>query len=619
MLTLLRHTLIFFFVCTIAFDGFATDPAKIKIDGYVGEKIDLIIEKRILGQDVGMLVDPFKLKNETWCWQSEFWGKWMLSATAAYRYKPDEALMEKMQYAVQGLLDTQLSNGYIGNYGPENQLTRWDIWGRKYSMLGLIRYFEISGDRKSLRGAQKVADHLLSQVGLGKTDITHTGFYHGMASSSVLEPIMYLYNHTKEQKYLDFATYIVNQWETEDGPKLISKALEGIAVKDRFPPPAKWWSWENGQKAYEMMSCYEGLLEYYKVNKKPEHLEAVVKTVENIIDTEINIAGSGSAFECWYGGHEKQTIPTYHTMETCVTMTWMKLCDNLLELTGDPKYADQIEKAFYNALLASAKFDASEIAKYSPLMGTRSEGEQQCSMPINCCNANGPRGYTLIPDFALSNSENEITVNYLGQLQGEVILGNGKAVGLEQITEYPRNGNIKLQLYPEARMEFILKVRIPAWSLHAEIKVNGVSTMRPEAGTFAVLNRKWEKGDVVEIDLEMQGMIHENNEHQAITWGPVVLARDGRFTDGDVDESMIIQSQQSRVKLTPVTNPPENIWLAFTVPCQVGTNLETQRKEPVDIHFCDFASAGNSWAESSRYRVWIVKTLNVMNMNYEKY
>jgi DUF1680 family protein len=166
---------------------------------------------------------------------------------------------------------------------------------------------------------------------------------------------------------------------------------------------------------------------------------------------------------------------------------------------------------------------------------------------------------------------------------------------------------------------FDLKIRIPAWSKSAKITINGTSVADPEGGKYAVLNRTWKKGDVVEIALQMQGMIHENNEHQAITWGPVLLARDGRFADGDVDESMIIQSQESKVELTPVAHPPENIWLVFTVPCKVGTNLETQGKEPALIRFCDFASAGNSWDESSRYRVWIVKTLNVMNMNYEKY
>jgi len=65
--------------------------------------------------------------------------------------------------------------------------------------------------------------------------------------------------------------------------------------------------------------------------------------VKNIIESEINIAGSGTAFECFYNGAKYQAEPTYHTMETCVTMTWMKLCFNLLRLTENSLYADQIE------------------------------------------------------------------------------------------------------------------------------------------------------------------------------------------------------------------------------------------------------------------------------------
>ena len=65
-------------------------------------------------------------------------------------------------------------------------------------------------------------------------------------------------------------------------------------------------------KAYEMMSCYEGLLELYKVTGNPLYLSVVEKTVGHIVREEINVAGSGSAFECWYGGKERQTQPTYH-------------------------------------------------------------------------------------------------------------------------------------------------------------------------------------------------------------------------------------------------------------------------------------------------------------------
>jgi hypothetical protein len=589
----------------------------LKFNGYVGDRIDQIISKRILAQDVGMLVAPFELKNETRCWQSEFWGKWMLSAVSTYQYQPSDVLLDKMQGAVQGLLSSQLPNGYIGNYGPEHQLTSWDIWGRKYSMLGLIRYFEVTGDRTALEGATKVADHLISQIGPGKTDITHTGFYRGMASSSVLEPVVYLYNHTGNKDYLDFASYIIAQWESPDGAKLISKGLENVPVKDRFPPPEKWWSWENGQKAYEMMSCYEGLLEYYKVTKNPSHLEAVIKTVDNIMETEINIAGSGSAFECWYGGKNKQTIPTFHTMETCVTITWMKLCNNLLELTGNPKYADEIERSFYNALLASVKNDASEIAKYSPLVGIRSEGEHQCNMPINCCNANGPRGFTLMPDFAVKSREESLTINYLGSFRGEWTLNKKVPVKINQKTDYPVSGRIAIYVDPERKLKFALKIRIPAWAENARVQVNDGSVIEVQSGAYMTIDRTWEEGDLVLVNLNMSLRKHELNEQQALTWGPLALARDSRFQDGDVDESMIIDKKELTAK--PVDGMDQNIWMVFTVPGRMGANMEAGSDQYKAIKFCDFGSAGNTWDENDRYRVWLPKTLNVMKQNYESY
>lgn len=76
--------------------------------------------------------------------------------------------------------------------------------------------------------------HLMTQVGLGKVNIVTTGNYIGMPSSSVLEPVMYLYNRTRQDKYLDFAKYIVKQWETPEGPRLISKAMRIFLSPDVF-------------------------------------------------------------------------------------------------------------------------------------------------------------------------------------------------------------------------------------------------------------------------------------------------------------------------------------------------------------------------------------------------
>lgn len=589
------------------------------IKGYPGEIIDKCIVKRIKGQDVDHLIEPFTLKNETSAWQSEFLGKWMLSAVAAYQYNKDEGLLEKIKYAASGLMATQLANGYIGNYGPDTQLKGWDIWGRKYSMLGLIRYYEISGDTKALVAASRVADHLIGQVGPDRVNIIKTGFYRGMASSSVLEPIVYLYNHTGQKKYLDFANYIVDQWETEEGPKLISKALDNVNVSERFPAPERWWSWENGQKAYEMMSCYDGFLELYKVTKKPEYLDAVILTAENIIATEINIAGSGSGFECWYGTVKNQTRPTYHTMETCVTITWMNLCNKLLELTHDSKYAYEIEKTFYNALMASVKFDASEIAKYSPLEGTRQAGEEQCGMHINCCNANGPRGFVMIPDFGIKKQGNDIFINYYGESDAVVQLKSKNKISLHQSTTYPESGKIEMNVTPEKNENFSLNLRIPSWSEETIIQVNGRTIEKISPGTYLSISRVWTKGDKLSIQFDMRGKLNWSNGHQAITRGPILLARDSRFGDGFVDETMIIQEEEGTIDLTPIENKPPHIWMAFSAPCKTGTDLEGEGSQAKSITFCDFASAGNTWDTSTRYRVWLRKTLNTTQMKYEGY
>ncbi len=593
--------------------------SNIQISGYLGEKIDLCINQRIKKENVQQLIEPFKTRDETRLWQSEFWGKWILSTIAAYEYNHDPEILKIIQNAVSGLLATQTADGYIGNYSPEAQLQHWDIWGRKYTLLGLLAYYDISNDKKALEASRKLADNLLTQVGPGKADIVKTGNYRGMPSSSILEPMVLLYKHSGEKRYLDFAKYIVNQWKTADGPKLISKALDDVAVADRFPKPDSWWSWENGQKAYEMMSCYEGLLELYRITGKTDYLKSAEKAVQNIIDTEINVAGSGTAFECFYHGGQRQTEPTYHTMETCVTFTWIKLCNNLLRLTGNPMYADQIEKSVYNALMASMKYDGSQIAKYSPLEGMRHEGEQQCGMHINCCNANGPRAFTLIPKLALMTSGNEILMNLYTQSEASVQLNPKNKVSIIQETTYPESGQIAITVQPEKTETFTLALRIPEWSHEASITVNGNPVDKIHSGTYFKITREWEKGDKVVLTLDMTGRLITLNGHQAILRGPVLLARDSRFDDGFVDETAIIQNKDNRVELLPSSDKPDHIWMAFTAPLVLGTDLEGEFRNPRQIHFCDFASAGNTWSYDSRYRVWIRQTLNVMNSVYKTY
>jgi DUF1680 family protein len=584
------------------------DPSTVRMGGYLGARIDACVEGRIRSQNVHQLVNPFYNKTRSWTWEAEFWGKWTLGAILSYRYTHDPVLLDSIKSGVKGLLGSQLPNGYIGNYIEASRLGAWDIWGQKYTLLALLSYYDLTGDKKALEASCRLANLLLSQVGPGKKDILTTSGHFGMASSSILEPMIYLYQRTADSRYLDFAEYIVAQWETEQGPCLLSKAEAGMDA-------ANFFTAEGGHsKAYEMMSCYDGLIELYKVNKKPEYLSAVEKFARNLMDSEINILGSGSADEHWYHGKARQTLPVYNAMETCVTFTWMKLCQNLFSLTGSLIYADQIELSAYNALSASLKDDGKHILNYMAFEGYRRPGTAYASwnIPINCCSANAPRAFAMLPQFAVMQSNKDIFINLYTDLSAVLSLDKKQKIGVRQQTVYPENGKVMIQIDTDKPAVFAVNLRIPAFcrDTACRVLVNGEKQSGIISGAYYKINRTWKKGDIVELELDVAARLVKDNGFTAIVKGPVVLARDTRFADGFIDETALFIEKDGTIELTPVANKPAGVWMAFTAPLVLGgynVNVSTEQ-----ISFCDFASAGNIWSKNVRFRVWIPTVCSFM-------
>ncbi|MEO6546590.1 MAG: beta-L-arabinofuranosidase domain-containing protein [Ferruginibacter sp.] len=594
----------------VADNMFAAQTAT--IGGFIGQKLDAAYNNRILTQDIDRLVEPFKNRTETRCWQTEFWGKWFTSAVLAYRSHPTIELKNKLDQALIRLIDTQTPDGYIGNYTPSTQLEQWDIWGRKYCLLGLLAYYDLTKDKKSLVAAGRLATHLINELADKKVQIVKAGNHRGMAATSILEPICLLYAYTGNAQWLVFAKEIIREWESPEGPQLISKA--STDVSKRFPKPKSWFGWEQGQKAYEMMSCYEGLLELYRLTGEPTYKEAVEKTWQNIYDKEINIAGSGSAVECWFGGKSLQTLPITHYQETCVTATWIKLSQQLLRLTGEVKYADAIEQSFYNALLGAMKTDGSDWAKYSPLAGERLQGSEQCGMGLNCCVASGPRGLFTFPLTAVMESAAGIRLNYFVEGTWQLKTPGRQSIQLIQQTDYPISGKITLTLKVPKSETFTLDIRIPAWSSRSALSINGqpVNTITP--GQYATIHRSWKAGDTIAIVLDMRGRVMQSGNlpgNVAIIRGPIVLARDARLGGPNVDAIIIpVVDQYGFVQLEPAGTNNNGTWMQF----QAAFNVESHKEagnDPIKLLLCDYASAGNTNDQSSWFRVWLPQPLDV--------
>lgn len=590
-----------------AFAAQGNGVKEVKLAGYIGGRIDGCIEKRVLGQSVDELVEPFKAQDETQGrWASEFWGKWIQGAVASYEYNHDPALLEKIKEGERKLIATQLDDGYIGDYDKEHQLHGWDVWGRKYTLLGLVKCYRMTGNKEALEAACKLLDYTISQIGPdSSTPIYKTGYYRGMPPLSILEPVTYLYDETGKPAYLQFAKLIAEQMNSPEGPMLIDKADTPVSQRFVLKPGDSWWSFDNGQKGYEMMSCYIGLLEMYRLTGNSQYLQVALTTWNHILREEINITGGACSLECWYGGHGKQTHPASHTMETCVTFTWMQFCERLLQITGDTKYVDQIERTMYNALMASMKHDNSQIVKYVPLEGFRREGEHQCDVHINCCNANAPRAFAMIPrvTYRVPNRD-RIDINLY--MPSQAILQTGKRTfTLTQQTGYPASNEVKITVTPDKTTQANIALRIPGWTPNAIVKVNGETMKGVASGEYYVINRQWNADDEITLTMEMPAHLVSLNQSVAIERGPIVYARDSRFDDGFVDEVVTIPNKDGIIQMKTEENG-KDMWITVSVPMVRGTYNDAST-DTRHIRLCDFASAGSTWDERIRYRVWLPK------------
>lgn len=587
-------------------------PGAVGFGGWIGESITTCRRARMLGQSVPDLVRPFAAREMEKWWRCEFWGKWFTSAALAYRCEAGADLRAKLDEAVGGLIGTQAENGSITSYKPGAELKEWDVWGRKYSLLGLLAYHQLFGDARSLEAARRLADHTLAQIGPGKRDIVELGMWTGMAASSILEPMVLLYRRTGEDRYLEFARYIVGAWEGPKGPDLVRKALAGVPVFKMFPgpdPTKKGYMSGGASKAYEMMSCYEGLLELYRVTGEPSYLEASRKVFESIRDTEITILGSGSSWERWCDGRRRQAEPVPEWMETCVTVTWIKFAAQLLRLTGDPMYADEIERGTYNALLAAQKDDGTWWCHYNPLEGHRVPAPEHCEMHMNCCVANGPRALMLLPALAVMAAPEGPVVNFYEAATATMPRVGGGPVRVEIRSDYPRPGPIEIEVTPESEGRFTLGLRIPSWSREATASVNGDAVEGVRPGSYLPITRLWKRGDVIRLELDFETRRVEEpgrSGRVAIMRGPQVFAVEKRVSVPKQGMGRLKAGSDGTVAAEAVADPPAGIRMAIDVPFDGGGSAKALR-------MCDYASAGRTWGPESTFRVWLPQPLDLEN------
>lgn len=487
-------------------------------------------------------------------WKCEYWGKMMRGACFVCNYTKDEKLYGILKDSVCDLLGYQDESGRFSTYSVEREFTGWDIWGRKYVMLGMFYFYEICDDaalRDRIKAAMcRHADYLVEKLGNGEgqTLVRDTSdAWLGANAMSILEPFVKLYNLTKERKYLDFAAEIVREgYETET-------CIFRLAEEDEldlcdYP--------EN--KAYETMSCFEGLAEFYCVTGNERYKKAFLNFGKRMIDGEITLIGCcGCTHEIFDHSVKTQVNDAYKGImqETCVTVTMIKTLGMLLRISGDVQYADYIERSFFNAYLGSLNTHRSPYVipgvesrpalsqvmpfdSYAPLRANaRGKVTGGCNIMFDgtfygCCACIGSLGAGYIPRMAAMTFDRGILLNmYLpGSISAQA--PSGQRIGFSITGNYPYESEVKITIGADRPERFALDLRIPRWSRKTAVKVNGEVSDVP-AGRYSI-EREWQSGDTVEIEFTVE-LVAELPEKQCDTayiayrYGCTVLAADERL------------------------------------------------------------------------------------------
>ena len=566
-------------------------------------------------------VEQFRLQldSEDGGWRGEYYGKMMRGACWIYKYTKNEKLYRTLDATVRYLLSCQEENGRISSYKQDKEFTYWDMWCRKYVLLGSQYFYEICKDEELkseiIATLNRHLDYIIDHVGEGegKIDILDSTTpqpwtWGALNSSSILEPVVRQYWLTGNEKYLDFAAYIVKRGGSKWG-NIYELAIEGVKAPYEYPVT----------KAYEATSFFEGVLEYYRATGDEDAKAAYINFMAKVVETDLTVIGcSGCTHELFDHSSLVQTeVNDEVKQETCVTVTLMKAFYQALCLTGEAKYAEAMERSGYNAMLGSVNFNKiyaipndTEIMRkvhhfdktapflrliegytfdsYSPLYKDKRARRiggfkiMPGGTSYGCCACIGASGIAVMPISSVMLSKSGLAINHY--MNGTFTVDG---VTVEMETAYPYGEKIAVKIHTGAPVSFSLALRIPSATV-GNATIDGKTAEVNELG-YATVEREWREGDKLELVIPRELTTMRLNGKVCLTLGSIVLAIDERNQDIDVKVTDKVTKIEPMVANFATRE-------AYTVTFSNGAA----------VNMVDYASAGAQWDRPDcRVTAWI--------------
>ena len=478
-------------------------------------------------------------------------------AAYALYHSPDKELEATIDSVIDRIVAAQLPDGYLFTYWIAHDLSqRWKDLERKHELYcaghmfeAAAAYYEVTGKRKFLDAAMRFADHIDSIFGPDKR--------RDVPGHEEIELALYsLYRVTGEKRYLDLAIFFIDE---RGNPERIADKLTPPEHDPNANTPQRWRPPSYMQDhlpvteqfyaighAVRAGYLYSSMTDIAMETKNGKYVPALDSIWNDIVRKKLYITGGiGTRQHHDEGFGSEYLLPNNGAYcETCSGIALVFWNRRMNRLHGDAKYADLAELTMYNSGISGVSLDGDSFFYTNPL---QSEGNHRRRPWFNppCCPTNMVRFLPEIGTTIYGKTDDAIYVNQFIGSEVKINVG-GNEINIKQETNYPWEGKITFSVDPEKKLTFPINIRIPGWARgkflpgelyhyyedgelpNAEyvLKINGrkIRNIQVVDG-YAVIDRKWKKGDRIELELPMDIRLISGNPRIEDARGKIVLMR----------------------------------------------------------------------------------------------
>ena len=473
--------------------------------------------------DAQFLLRPFQAKaqgDSANIRQGEFAGRFLQAASNAYEYNHDPRLKGLMDKVAAPLISTQAKNGYFGSYTDHERWTRDDLLVHRWTLLGLLSYWQATGEEDAYTASQLIGDLLVRAWGekgsqralLEKGDVENLPFR--LAALQTVESLASLYRYTADPNYLDLCKSIVRAVDA-------NTLLVFPGAKEHLP---------------DMLLGLAGLADLYRLTGDKAYLAPVLRYWKALAADSLLVTGTPAA-------------------DNCTTVAWMQLTLSLLRITGEPQYGQQLERTVYNQLLGAQDLRTGNLAPEVTLAGKKNFSPTLTSDNARCLLSEA-EGISLIPQAIWGRYGAGVLITAYTAGRATVQLRWRGLIQIYSEASFPQTGEMLLHVEPSHNIQFPLALRVPEWTSSFVVDIGGQHLLG-KAGEMVTVNREWRRGDTVRISVAMDVRTLGNPDERvgriAIQRGPQILALSRTLNPHieDLALAKLLLTASSRIKLSP--------------------------------------------------------------------